>query len=43
MIGRRRVREYRRITLLGLLVTAVLWLVLVAVVAGLLVARRGRW
>ena len=38
MIGQRRVREYQRITLLGLVVTAVLWLVLAAVVGGLLVA-----
>lgn len=38
MIGRRRVREYRRFTVLGFLVAAVFWLVLVAVMMTLLVA-----
>jgi Helicase HerA, central domain len=38
VIGGRIVREYRQVTLLGLLLTVVLWLVLVFVVGGLLVA-----
>jgi hypothetical protein len=38
MLGRRRVREYRRVTLLGLLFTVIVWGVAVAVVGGLLVA-----
>jgi len=38
VIGRRRVREYQRFTVLVFLIAAVLWLVLVAVVVALLVA-----
>jgi hypothetical protein len=38
MIGQRRLREYRRITLLGLLLTGLAWLALTGVVVGLLVA-----
>ena len=38
MIGGRRVREYRRATLTGLVLTVTLWLIAAAVVGGLLVA-----
>lgn len=38
MIGGRRVREYRQVTLTGLVFTVFVWLVGVAVMGGLLVA-----
>jgi Helicase HerA, central domain len=38
VIGRRRVREYRRFTVLGFLIAAVFWVVLIAVTVALLVA-----
>ena len=38
MIGGRRVREYRQVTLAGFVVTVLVWLAAVAIVGGLLVA-----